>query len=171
MGRRGIHSKPNVGASVEWLTPPEILSALGPFDLDPCADIGQFYKTAERMIQPPEDGLAEAWRGRVWLNPPYGTQNLIRWLGRMAAHGDGIALVPARTEVEAWFWPFVWEAAHAVLFRRGRIHFRLPHDAKTLPSGAKPGNAGHGSVFVAYGMRNVAALRTSGIPGRLFQLK
>jgi hypothetical protein len=171
MARRGIHSKPNEGASVEWLTPPEIVQALGEFDLDPCADAGQFYQTAKRMIKPPADGLAEAWKGRVWLNPPYGTKNLIAWLRRMANHGNGIALVPSRTEVEAWFWPYIWEAADAVLFRRGRIHFRLPHDAKTLPSGRKPGNAGHGSVFVAYGRSNVDALRSSGIPGRVFDLK
>lgn len=169
--RRGIHTKPNKGASVEWLTPPEIVRALGEFDLDPCADVGQFYSTAKRMIKPPADGLDEAWKGRVWLNPPYGTKNLMLWLARMAEHGNGIALVPSRTEVDAWFWPFIWEAADAVMFRRGRIHFRLPNDAKLLPNGKKKGNAGHGSVFVAYGTRNVVALRKSGIVGRMFDLK
>ena len=27
------------GGTVEWLTPPKILDALGPFDLDPCAPV------------------------------------------------------------------------------------------------------------------------------------
>lgn len=170
MSNRGIHTQPNNGESVEWLTPPEIVRALGPFNLDPCASYGQFYRTAKRMIAPPDDGLSVKWRGRVWLNPPYGDE-LVKWLSRLAEHGNGIALVPARTEVVEWFWPYVWEAADAVLFRKSRIHFRLPYDRERLPNGRKPGNAGHGSVFVAYGERNVRALLTSGIEGQFVNLR
>lgn len=164
MSRRGIHTKPNTGESVEWLTPPEIVAAFGAFDLDPCAHPTQFYRTADWMIHPPDDGLSQKWSGRVWLNPPYGTGECVRWLKKLAEHGNGIALVPARTEVEAWFWPYIWDAADAVLFRRGRIHFHKP-DGSTL------GNAGHGSVFAAYGKQNAAALLTSGIEGKFFSLR
>jgi hypothetical protein len=160
--RRGIHSKPNASASVEWLTPPAILRALGAFDLDPCAHPQQFYRTAVRMIAPPTDGLAAKWAGRVWLNPPYGHGVLKRWISRLAEHGDGIALVPARTDVEDWFWPYVWERASAVLFLRGRLFFHRP-------DGSTKGNAGHGSVLAAYGAANVDALRESGIVGRLIE--
>src|SRR5882724_1577378 len=111
---RGIHTKPVNGQTNNWLTPPELLAKLGVFALDPCSYPGQSPATASHMISPPADGLAWKWRGRVWLNPPYGSQ-LKKWLCMMAEHGNGIALVPARTEVESWFWPFVWEAAHAVL--------------------------------------------------------
>lgn len=159
MSKRGIHSRPNRGLTNDWLTPPEIVKALGRFDLDPCAFPDQFFRTATRMVAPPDDGLAEEWAGRVWLNPPYGDQLGI-WLERLARHGDGIALVPSRTEVESWFWPFVWEAADAILFLRGRLYFRKP-------DGSKAGNAGHGSILAAYGAGNVEALRRSGIPGRL----
>lgn len=171
VGDMPIHTQPNCGQSVDWLTPPWIVESLGEFDLDPCASAGQFYQTAKRMVSPPVDGLSQDWSGRVWLNPPYGTKNLIRWLGRMAAHSNGIALIPARTEVEAWFWPHVWNSATAILFIRGRIHFRLPGDAKTLPNGKRPGNAGHGSVLAAYGQQNAAALSNSGISGRFFLLQ
>lgn len=159
---RGIHSKPNNGISNDWLTPPAIIKALGKFRLDPCAHPKQFYRTASHMIHPPADGLADPWRGRVWLNPPYGSQ-LHRWIRRLAEHGDGIALVPARTEVEKWFWPFIWEAADAVLFLRGRLYFHRP-------DGSQCGNAGHGSVLAGYGQKNVTALEHCGIPGRLFRL-
>lgn len=39
MKRNGIgsHTLPNNGESDIWLTPPEIVGALGHFDLDPCA--------------------------------------------------------------------------------------------------------------------------------------
>lgn len=33
MVARGIHSRPNNGATVHWITPPEIVAALGRFDL------------------------------------------------------------------------------------------------------------------------------------------
>jgi hypothetical protein len=149
--------------TVEWLTPPGIVNALGSFDLDPCAHPQQFYRTAERMVSPPNDGLAEQWAGRVWLNPPFGWE-IADWLKRMVNHGNGIALVPSRTDVERWFWPFVWEAADAVLFVRGRIYFHRP-------DGSTEGNAGHASVLAAYGKQNVDALRDCGIVGRFFNLK
>lgn len=160
---RGIHTKPNQGATNEWLTPPEIIEALGSFDLDPCAHPQQFYQTARIMISPPRDGLCAKWKGRVWLNPPYGTE-LKSWIAKLAEHGNGIALVPSRTEVESWFWPYIWEAADAVLFVRGRLYFRKP-------DGSKQGNAGHGSVLVAYGQKNLAKLRKSRISGQLVEIK
>lgn len=160
---RGIHTKPNEGLTNDWITPPEIVRALGKFALDPCAHPKQFYRTANHMIHPPADGLDGEWRGRVWLNPPYGSV-LKRWISRLASHGNGIALVPSRTEVESWFWPFIWESASAVLFIRGRLYFHRP-------DGTTRGNAGHGSVLAAYGRRNVRALVDSNIEGRFFQLR
>ena len=160
---RGIHTKPNNGASNDWLTPPAIIAALGLFDLDPCAHPRQKNKTAKKMIAPPIDGLAIEWRGRVFLNPPYGSQ-LKHWIERLAAHNNGIALVPARTEVESWFWPFIWEAATAVLFIRGRLFF-------LKPDGSKTGNAGHGSVLAAYGRHNAKVIEQCGIDGKFIKLK
>lgn len=55
-----------------WLTPIPLVRKLGHFDLDPCGFPG--HPTAERLICLPNDGLAQAWRGRVWLNPPYGRE-------------------------------------------------------------------------------------------------
>ena len=162
-GARGIHTLPNGGFSVEWLTPPEIIQSLGDFSLDPCAHPQQFYRTAKTMVAPPANGLSIDWRGRVWLNPPYGLE-IVEWMRRMAQHGNGVALVPARTEVQSWFWPYVWDAAHAVLFIRGRLFFRKP-------DGSKSGNAGHGSVLVAYGWHNARDLEKCGIDGRFIELK
>ena len=44
------HEKPNKGATDTWLTPPEMIEALGPFDTDPCVPEGMPWKTATRMI-------------------------------------------------------------------------------------------------------------------------
>lgn len=146
-------------ATHDWLTPPEIVTALGPFDLDPCASVGQPWATAIRQIAPPDDGLAAKWSGRVWLNPPYGPHTAA-WLARIAGHGDGIALVFARTET-AMFQRFVWPYADALLFMAKRPHFHRPDGTRAA------GNSGGPMVLIAYGVHNVAALRRSGIDGAL----
>lgn len=154
----GIHTKPYRGLTDEWLTPPEILKALGSFDLDPCAPLNRPWDTAAKHHTIEDDGLAQTWEGRVWLNPPYGPQTW-KWLERLAAHGDGIALTFARTETEGFFRT-AWRA-DALLFFKGRLYFH--HATGQRASG----NAGGPSVLLAFGERNVQALRDSGIPGAL----
>ena len=51
---------------------PEIVSALGPFDLDPCSPVNRPWPTAAQHFTVRDDGLAQAWHGRVWCNPPFG---------------------------------------------------------------------------------------------------
>ena len=41
----------------EWLTPIEIINALGEFDLDPCSPIVRKWDTAKKHIDQIEDGL------------------------------------------------------------------------------------------------------------------
>jgi hypothetical protein len=82
----GVH-KPVMGKD-EWLTPPEIVRALGPFDLDPCAPIVRPWDTAAQHYTIQDNGLNQPWAGRVWLNPPYGRE-AIHWMARLAEHGNG----------------------------------------------------------------------------------
>lgn len=165
---RGIHTAPGGGETNSWITPPWLPKLLGPFDLDPCASIPQPWHHAAREYTIEDDGLAQPWEGRVWLNPPYGKFSG-EWLRRLAEHGDGIALVAARVEVE-WFHRWAWGRADAVFFRRGRLAFFKPNGQ------LGPSNAGHGSVLVAYGQNNVEALRSANerdqmrLPGRLVLL-
>lgn len=157
MNRNGIgsHTKTGRGETDNWITPGWLLERLGGFDLDPCPCDGQPWPTALRHLE--GDGLAQPWEGRVWLNPPYGPQ-LGRWLAKLADHGDGIALVFARTETRAFF-DAVWGRASGLLFLRGRLHFCRPDGTRAA------GNAGGPSVLIAYGRENAAALRLSGIDG------
>jgi hypothetical protein len=135
----GAHQSGRPGSGV-WLTPGYITDALGPFDLDPCGHEG--WPTARELICPPRDGLNEPWRGRVWLNPPY--SDAPAWLARLADHGNGIALVFARTETR-WFIDQVWNRADAVKFLHGRLHFHYPDGRRA------EANAGAPSVLIAYG--------------------
>jgi hypothetical protein len=154
----GGHQSARMGND-EWLTPPHIIKALGPFDLDPCAPVVRPWDTAARHYTVEDNGLAQPWEGRVWLNPPYGQQTEA-WMQRLAEHGNGTALIFARTET-AIFFPWVWGRADAVFFLRGRLRF---HDVKGERAKA---NAGGPSALVAYGYRDVVALKSSGLPGKL----
>ena len=152
-----------VADSHVWLTPPDIISRLGEFDLDPCAAPSpRPWDTALRHIELPEDGLAAEWHGRIWCNPPFGAHTAA-WLERMAAHGDGIALAFARTETRM-FQRFVWPSAHAVLFLAGRPHFYRQDGSRA------GGNSGGPICLIAYGDINKAALRSSGIKGALVEV-
>jgi hypothetical protein len=143
-----------------WITPRSLLSALGEFDLDPCAcELGQPWPTANRMyILPAENGLILPWFGRVWLNPPYGSETP-KWIERMALHADGIMLIFARTETIAF--QRLWQHGDAIFFPKGRIQFfrydgTLPKTGSTAPS-----------CLVAFGERNVSALGDCGLCGAL----
>lgn len=151
----------NEDTSDTWITPRKIVVALGPFDLDPCTpEEGMPYKSARRMIKPSECGLCTKWEGRVWLNPPYkGPES---FLMRMSLHGNGIALLAARTG-SAWFQNFVFKTADALFFAQSRIKF-------TRIDGTG-GHANFDSVFAAWGNENVKALSRLSMKGYTVRLK
>ncbi len=146
----------------EWLTPPGILEALGKFDLDPCAPIDRPWETAKNHYTILDDGLNQGWQGRVWCNPPYGRE-ADKWLARLADHGNGIALIFARTETRMFFSQ-VWPKAQAVLFIEGRLHFHHVDGSRAAA------NAGAPSVLIAYGDANAATLKNCGIAGQFIAL-
>jgi hypothetical protein len=150
--------------SDEWLTPPTLLSALERFDLDPCAPVLERrpWSIADRHFTIEDDGLALQWHGRVWLNPPYGRE-AAAWLRRLADHGNGIALIFARTETEMFFEQ-VWARAHALLFLRGRLHFHYVDGTRATANGGAP------SVLIAYGQENAEILKRAAIPGAFVPL-
>lgn len=154
-----------------WLTPPEYVNGLGPFDLDPASPIIRPWDTAAKHYTVIDDGLKQEWQGRVWMNPPYG-RKIHLWMIKMVKHANGICLVYASTDVD-WF-DYVWNA-DAVLFKKARIKFYGPDG--TIPRNAKgqEGSPGKGSVFAAWGEYNVSRLwkaNESGlIPGKFIRLK
>lgn len=156
----GSHQAASGGAD-EWLTPPDLISAIGPFDLDPCAPVNRPWDTASAHYTILEDGLRQSWRGRVWLNPPY--SQAARWLARLAEHGEGTALIFARTETRMWFEQ-VWPRASAVLFIKGRLHF---HYASGKRAAA---NSGAPSALVSYGGRDAQRLASGAWPGQYLPL-
>jgi hypothetical protein len=158
----GSHHSTKMGKD-EWLTPPELLERLGPFDLDPCSPVTRPWDTARIHYTVNDDGLSKQWHGRVWCNPPYG-KYAGKWLKRCADHGNAIALIFARTET-AMFFETVWGKADALLFLRGRLFFHhVTGERAKYDSGAP-------SVLVAYGINNSWVLRDAGISGFYISLK
>jgi hypothetical protein len=93
----------------------------------------------------------------VWLDPPYGQQTGL-WLDRLSRHGNGIALVFARTET-AMFFEHVWGEVPGALFLEGRLHFFRPDGTRAQ------NNSGGPSVLLAYGEENARRLRECPLRG------
>lgn len=142
--------------SVDWYTPPELFDALGlTFDLDPCsAGEGRDFVPARNRYTIHDDGLAHHWRGLVWCNPPYG-RNTPAWMRRMSEHGNGIALVFARTD-PAWFQDLA-PTLSAVQFISGRVRFYAGNRED------RGGTPGAGSMLLAWGGVARDALLQSGL--------
>lgn len=145
----------------EWLTPPWVLKELGEFDLDPCAPVKRPWDMAKKHYTKLEDGLVQKWEGRVWCNPPYGNRTF-EWIQKLAEHGNGIALIFARTETKG-FHREIWNKADAIFFFEGRLKFYTVE-------GIEGGTANAPSCLVAYGKKNVAVLQKMGIRGKLIIL-
>jgi hypothetical protein len=151
----------------EWLTPPEIIDALGgpeSFDFDPCSPIKRPWPTARLHYTIADNGLLKPWKGRGWFNPPYGGPAIVGpWMRRIADHGEGTVLIFARTET-ALFFETVWKRATALLFLEGRLYF---HHVDGTRAAA---NAGAPSVLIAYGENDARVLRGCSIAGQYIDL-
>ena len=135
--------------TVEWLTPPELVIKLGKFDLDPCTPVKPPFVHAKINFNLNDNGLSKEWFGRVYMNPPYG-KGMEIWMEKLKIHGNGSALIFARTETKLFF-NHIWNDAHAILFVKGRIKFYNV-------DGEQKGTPGDPSVFIAYGEENAIAL-------------
>jgi phage N-6-adenine-methyltransferase len=123
--------------SCEWETPPDLFAALahrfGGLDLDPAATAAN--AKCERYFTRAEDGLAQSWTGRVWLNPPYGRE-MGAWMQKAWESSQTTAelvvcLVPARTDTAWWH---KWAARGEVEYLKGRLRFGGASSSAPFPS-------------------------------------
>ena len=139
------------------LTPLDLISKIGSFDLDPCGL--QFHKTANKIISLPDDGLIDEWNGRVWLNPPY--SNPKPFIEKLANHGDGIALVLNSTDT-VWFQEYGLEKAKGMFLLKGRPKFtRVDMTDVSIMRGV---------VLFAYGIESNELLKNCQLVGRYVAL-
>lgn len=158
--RRGFSHESPRNESIEWYTPPKIFDALGVrFDLDPCSPgAGKSFVPADRHLTIDDDGLEADWDPEhfAFVNPPYGTATQ-HWMQKLAQHGNGIALVFARTDVQ-WFQDIA-PLADSICFVSGRIRFYQG----TIEGGEPSGRPGAGSMLLGFGTKARAAIEQSGL--------
>jgi len=129
----GVHFS---SATDEWATPQPLFDELdrifGGFTLDPCATPDN--AKCPRFFTRAEDGLAQSWGGKVFMNPPYGRE-IGKWVKKAWEESQSGALVvcllPARVDTRWWH-----EYAHKgyVHFLQGRLRFGAARNCAPFPS-------------------------------------
>jgi site-specific DNA-methyltransferase (adenine-specific) len=116
-----------MSASDRWFTPPDLLARIAAFFADDYYDPCPARVAGESI----ESGLWAAWRGRVYVNPPYG-RAIVPWVRKAVTEplDELLLLLPARTDT-AWFQP-VW--ALDICFIRGRLRFSGHTENAPFPS-------------------------------------
>src|SRR6266702_3408421 len=115
----------------EWFTPPEIMEAvrdvLGTIDLDP-ASCPEAQKTvqAKTFYTKEQDGLAQEWRGRVWLNPPFSHPLNIHFVNKLIdeyqSGNVSKAIMLVNVLPSTWLQDAI-TICSAVCFSRDRLRF------------------------------------------------
>jgi ParB family chromosome partitioning protein len=116
----------------EWYTPSPYLEAarlvLGRIELDPASsDKAQETVQADRYFTAKDDGLAQPWSGRVWLNPPYAAELVGRFTDRLCEHvRSGVvpaALLLVNNCTETLWFQQTLRSCSGICFPRKRIRF------------------------------------------------
>lgn len=126
----------------EWYTPPEYILAarqvMGEIDLDPAtSEKANEVVGATKIYTAQDDGLLWPWQGRVWMNPPYASELIGKFVDKLVFHvqaghvPEAIILVNNATET-GWFHALC-SVASAVIFPRGRVRFWEPGGAISQP--------------------------------------
>ena len=120
----------------DWETPRYLFDSLDAefgFERDVCA-LPHNAKCAT-FYSPEEDGLAQAWEGVCWMNPPYG-RHIGKWVRKAwdeskRAETTVVCLLPARTDT-TWFHRYCLKGE--VRFLRGRVKFKGAANGAPFPS-------------------------------------
>ena len=121
----------------EWYTPPALIEAcreaLGAIDLDPASnEIANRVVKAARFFTVEDDGLAQEWEGRVFLNPPYSKEAGKReFIAKLAdsAKVTAAVVVLSYDFSASWFEPLRgWYSAICLMYGRVQFYKENPGD-------------------------------------------
>lgn len=140
-----IQNKPHVSFNSgenEWYTPVEYIESarrvMGGIDTDPASsELANKTVSADKFYTTETDGLANAWTGNVWMNPPYSQPLITEFTSRLVEkYNTGEfdqACVLVNNATETQFFQLMLACCSAVCFVKGRIKFI---DKYGNPSGA-----------------------------------
>jgi len=126
----------------EWYTPAEIVASvrvcLGVIDLDPASSaVAQAIVQASRYFTSADDGLTQAWSGRVFLNPPYARDVIGLFITKLTGHIDAgdvsEAVVLTNNATDTGWCDALWARASAVAFPTARVRFLRPDGTPGAP--------------------------------------
>lgn len=130
-----INSGMFTSSTDDWATPQDFFDALNrefDFDLDVCAS-AENAKCA-RFFTKEDDGLSKEWRGRCWMNPPYGRE-IGQWVRKAfetsLRGGLVVCLLPSRTDTQ-WWHDYCMKGE--IRFVQGRLKFGDGKNSAPFPS-------------------------------------
>lgn len=135
------HSQLTSSKSSEWATPQWLFDVLnkecGPFNLDAAAT--KKNAKCKKFFTKADDGLAQDWKGKTFVNPPYGRNVTGKWVAKAAEEAckkpgrTVVMLLPARTDT-TWWHDVIATRARAIMFIRARVKFGGADAGATFPS-------------------------------------
>lgn len=138
---------------VEYYTPVEIVNAardvMGGIDLDPASSAAANERVrATTFFTREDDGLAQRWSGRVWMNHPFGKSTNRAWIKKLVDEyaAENIAqacCITFAATSERWFQPLLQYPQC----------FLCPRTDYYLPDGTKKRGVTKGSVVTYLGER------------------
>ena len=138
---RNVHVANNSGNN-EWYTPMEYIEmareVMGGIDLDPASsEMANETVGASKYFTVDDDGLAQCWAGRVWMNPPYSAGLVDAFAAKLVSEytrgavDEAIVLVNNATETK-WFQGMAIHCS-AICFLGSRVRFWSPDSRVGAP--------------------------------------
>ena len=150
----------------EWYTPKNIIEdarkVLGTIDLDPASsEIANETVKATTFFTADDDSLEKIWAGNIWLNPPYASGLIEKFVDKLLSsdYQQAIVLVNNATDTE-WFSRLA-EIADVIVFPKGRVKFHKPDGSTGAPL--------QGQAIMYFGLDVVAFIDTFKHYGRCWQ--
>ncbi len=138
--------------NAENYTPTAIIAmvkeVLGGIDLDPAScDFAQKVVKAKRYYTEKENGLNKSWKGRVFLNPPYGMPQIRDFTNKLIDELSNIeaAILLTNDQTDTKWWHKCALKAALICMPMGRVHFYTPEIEETSPT--------NGQTFFYFGTK------------------
>jgi len=124
----------------EWYTPQKYIESaklvMNTIDLDPASSIeANKIVQANNIFTIEDDGLSKDWFGNVWLNPPYSTDSINKFIDKLInelGHIEQCILLVNNATDTIWFQKIV-VLCNSICFPKGRIKFYKVDSEKCSP--------------------------------------